>query len=138
MSNRNRLNLVSWFIEATIATVLVASLPGSTTSLQAHRPLPHQTRSLSHSQFIRAIKRRVPSFFTFEDLPAALRAKAVRRNHVNIITIPRGQSATLPNGDRILPDGSWLIKRSGRKFQPILHNGRFTGRYKVSQIKRSN
>lgn len=74
--------------------------------------------------FIRAVKQRFPGFYTFEDLSPKLKARAVRKNGIVEITIPKGEITTLPNGDRYEADGS-LIKKNGVRFQPVMKDGKF-------------
>lgn len=127
---------IHYILSSIAMTALVASLTGATIPIKSHR-LSHPTKPLSRSQLVQTLKRKNPSFFMFDALAPQLKAKAVRQNQVLIIKIPRGRTMTFPNGDRVLADGSWLIKRTGLKFQPILHNGKFTGRYKISKISRT-
>ncbi len=83
-----------------------------------------QSTNPEREAFIRAIKQRVPGFYTFEDLSPELKARAVRKNGMIEIIIPKGEITTLPNGDRYEADGS-LVKKNGVRFQPVMKDGKF-------------
>lgn len=82
-----------------------------------------KNKPLNRNEFIRVIKQKFPNFYTFDDLSPDLKARASRQNGVIRVVISRGETATLPNGDRVESDGS-LIKRNGVKFQPVMQNGK--------------
>lgn len=80
--------------------------------------------------FIQAIKQRVPGFYTFDELSPELKARAVRKNGMIEIKVPKGEAVTLPNGDRFEADGS-MVKKNGVKFQPVMKDGKFLQRYRI-------
>lgn len=72
------------------------------------------------------VKRRNPSFFTFDDLSPELKSKTVNDGAMAILTIPRGERAVLPNGDIIEEDGTY-IHNNGVKKTLIMESGKVVG-----------
>lgn len=137
MQQRNRKPIIFSCIATIVgvtACVGVAIPTLSQTRLQANSTTtkldPNRGKPASRAELIQAIKQRVPGFFTYDDLSPELKARAVRKNGSVVIKFSKGETATLPNGDRLEADGSW-VKKSGVKFQPVVKDGKFSGRYRI-------
>jgi hypothetical protein len=90
--------------------------------LQRSQEKPMQ--KLNRDEFIQALKEKFPGFYTFDDLSPGLKERAVRQNGVATIRFAPGETATLPNGDRVEADGS-LVKQNGMRLQPVIQDGKF-------------
>lgn len=84
----------------------------------------------SPEEFLEIVKERVPSFQTYEDMPEEIKKHSTRKDGMIRVDIPRGETATFPDGTRVEADGS-IIKPSGFKTQPVMDNGKFSGRIRM-------
>lgn len=91
---------------------------------------PSKGGHMTREAFIQAIKQKVPGFYTFDDLSPELKARAVRKNGMIEIKVPKGEIVTLPNGDRFEADGT-LVKKNGVRFQPVMKDGKFLQRHRI-------
>ncbi len=96
-------------------------------TLCPQRPQKKPMQKLNRDEFIQAIKKKFPGFYTFDDLPPDLKARAVRGNGMATIELAPGETLTLPSGDRIEADGS-LVKKNGMRFQSVRQDGKFLRR----------
>ena len=93
-------------------------------ALCLHRSQEKPMQKLNRDEFIRALKEKFPGFYTVDDLPPDLKARAVRQNGWATIDLAPGETLTLPSGDRIEADGS-LVKKNGMRFQSVRQDGKF-------------
>jgi hypothetical protein len=84
-------------------------------------------QKFDRDEFIRTIKEKNPDFYTVDDLPPDLKARAVRQGNglVNIELKP-GEALTLPNGDRFEADGSFVTK-NGMRIERVIKDGKIVG-----------
>jgi hypothetical protein len=72
----------------------------------------------SPEEFIKGIKERFPDFYTYDDLPPDLKARAVRQNGRATIKLAPGETMTMPSGTRVEADGS-TVRKSGVRVQIV-------------------
>jgi hypothetical protein len=111
-----------------LENILVARLSAQTLPAKSSNPSPYNDngKPITLEEFNKIVKQKVPGYYTIDDLSPRLKSLAVVKNGQTIISIPKGETTVLPNGDKYLPDGS-LVKKNGVKFQPVVKNGKFQG-----------
>jgi len=81
-------------------------------------------------EFLQILKKKFPKLFVNQEVPPELQKYMTRENGMIRIDIPRGETATFPDGTRIESDGS-IVKPSGLRTRPVMENNQFTGRVRI-------